>query len=87
MYISKDKDAIEKLDRKIYGLWENQKQNPEVTLIYFEEDSQKPGGRYLTISGKIKKLDPYEETICFQDGTVIALTKIHEIHGDIFEEI
>lgn len=60
---------------------------PEVCITYFVPDKKKQGGEYVTISGKVKKIDVYNQIIIFIDGTRIPINEIIEITGDILNEI
>lgn len=78
------------LDNKldfISDLIEN-KEHPEITVIYFEPDSFKKGGSYKKYSGVVKKIDSAEEQIVFYaengilNGQTIPIMRVKEIHGD-----
>ena len=47
-------------------------QGGAVQLVYFSEDARKEGGRYLTINGRIRKLDEAGRRLIMEDGTIIA---------------
>ena len=76
--IELDEDAKEALDKKLRFLWEN-RVGQQVSVTYFEADSKKEGGAYLSVTGGIKKLNSYERTIMLEDGTVISLDNIMDI--------
>ena len=52
------------------------KNNPKVTITYFQKDTKKDGGKYLTITSNIKKIDPNEQHIILTDKTKIEINKI-----------
>ena len=60
-----------------------QLQSP-VTVTYFQPDSHKEGGQYVTVEGIIKKIDEYEGSIIFTDKRSIQLADVLSIEGDIF---
>ena len=60
-----------------------QLQSP-VTVTYFQPDSHKKGGQYVTVEGIIKKIDEYEGSIIFTDKRSIQLADVLSIEGDIF---
>ena len=76
--IELDEDAKEALDKKLRFLWEN-RVGQQVSVTYFESDSKKEGGAYLSVSGSLKKLNIYERTITLEDGTLISLDNIMDI--------
>ena len=55
------------LKRKNCGrLWlirERLSERPEITFTYFKPDEKKSGGVYLTVTGKVKRIDEYEHQI------------------------
>ncbi len=58
---------------------------PTVSITFFRPDVSKSGGKYSTISGAVKKIDPYERRILFcagndnSDGESISIDDITEI--------
>ena len=78
-----------RLDRKFARIIESlqQGQHPTVTVEYFEADSRKEGGAYLTVTGVVRKLDPAARRIIMQDGTVIPAAEISAMEGEIFGDM
>ena len=56
-----------------------QKEHPIVKVTYFVPDLFKDGGRYETITGTVKRIDPYEKFLIFTDRTTIKITDITDI--------
>ncbi|MBR2042538.1 MAG: hypothetical protein IJ945_09250 [Oscillospiraceae bacterium] len=48
---------IEELNAKLNFIQEHIKERPEVTIIYFQPDEKKEGGEYITVTGKVRRLD------------------------------
>jgi len=44
-------------------------EQPNITDTYFLPDNKKAGGRYVTVSGKVKKLDGMKCAIIMTNGT------------------
>lgn len=74
-----DVGAEAELDAKLREIRENLHQHPQVTITYFRPDSRKSGGAYVTISGKVKKIDEYAQILVLTDNTAIELQKICKI--------
>ena len=55
---------------------------PEISIIYFVPDSKKDGGKYIKISGTIKKIDEYKQLLILDDKTQIPINEIINIVGD-----
>ncbi|MBT9135344.1 MAG: hypothetical protein DDT34_00395 [Firmicutes bacterium] len=73
-------DLNEKLS-KINGQIDEQ---PQVSITYFRPDKKKAGGTYITATGVVKKINPYERTVVMQDATMIPMDDISEIDGAMF---
>lgn len=61
-------------------------QGVPVTVTYFRPDAYKDGGKYVTASGIIKKIDDVEGTIVFSDKRSIRLNDIYSLDGEIFND-
>lgn len=69
----------ELLDRKLHELLEM----PEVeaAFVCFFPDERKDGGSFVTIRGKVKKIDAYSHTVVLTDGREIDIEAIRAIDG------
>ena len=56
-----------------------QKENPMVKVTYFVPDLFKEGGRYETITGTVKRIDPYERLLIFTDKKTVKIGNIMDI--------
>ena len=43
----------------------------QIRIIYFRKDGKKTGGKYLTMTGRIEKIDDYTKTLLFENGCKI----------------
>ena len=59
-------------------------EQPNITVTYFLPDNKKVGGHYVTVSGKVKKLDGVESVIVMTDGTKMPIGDVRMIEGDLF---
>ena len=55
---------------------------PEISVMYFVPDLKKEGGKYIKISGTIKKIDEYKQLLILDDKTQIPISEIISIVGD-----
>lgn len=74
-----DEGGKAELDEKLREIRENIGSMPRVTVTYFREDSRKDGGAYITLTGKVKKIDQYTQTLVFADGSGIDIGSIYAI--------
>ena len=67
------------LDNKLQKIKEKIHTRPLVTFTYFVPDLKKDGGKYITVSGNVKKIDEYNQIIILVDNTEIHILDIIEI--------
>lgn len=67
---------IEELNAKLNFIQEHIKEHPEVTIIYFQPDERKDGGTYITINGKVRRIDEVNRVVVFEDETVIKINQV-----------
>lgn len=79
-------DEYEKsaLDQRILLLQDHLKELPEVIITYFEPDERKSGGKYISKTGAVKKIDAYEKQIVLADRRKISIENILSIEGELF---
>lgn len=79
-------DEYEKaaLDQRILLLQEHLKELPEVTITHFVPDERKDGGKYVSITEAVKKIDTYEKQIVLVDKNKISIENILSIEGELF---
>ena len=69
--IELDENSKEELSLRLQFIREHLTEHPKVTFTYFKPDEKKAGGSYVTVTGKVKKIDMYEHRIALEDGTAI----------------
>ena len=74
--IELDEHAREELDAKLRQIRECGEAHPEITVTYFQKDARKDGGAYVTLTGRVKKIDEYARMISFMDGTAVRIENI-----------
>ncbi len=72
------------LDQKLRIIVERLEDFPQVTIRYFIPDSKKVGGKYVKVSGSVKKVDEYEGVLTMNNDIKIPIEEIIEINGEIF---
>ena len=55
---------------------------PNVVIMYFVPDLKKDGGKYIKISGTVKKIDEYKQLIILDDKTEIPISEIISVNGE-----
>ena len=77
-------DMIEMIDAKLAVIQCHIKEQPNIAVTYFIPDNKKAGGRYVTVSGNVRKLDGVNRAMVFADGTRIPIEDVRMIEGDLF---
>lgn len=77
-------DNQQLLDRKLALLSRSLREQPTVSITYFQPDKKKTGGQYLTVTGVIKCIRDSERVILMADGKCVSIDTIINIDGDIF---
>lgn len=80
-------DEKKRLDYKQQLLQVHIAQHPAVTVKYFLPDERKDGGEYRVLSGNLRGINLHRRTLCFLDGTEIALDDIVELHSSLFSNL
>lgn len=77
--IELDEYEIAVLDEKLHQIKEQLIIQPEITVTYFQPDLRKEGGKYVTITSSVKKMDEYMKALVMEDGTRILIEDIIEL--------
>ena len=85
--IELDEEALTTLDMKYQFLMDALDDEPEVTITYFQPDERKTGGKYVSATGAVKKVDDFERRIIMQDGTKIPMDDVLSIDGELFSSL
>ena len=85
--IELDVEALSALDMKYQLLMEALDEAPEVTITYFQPDERKAGGKYVSATGAVKKVDDFERRITMRDGTRIPMDDVLSIDGELFSSL
>lgn len=81
IYLTDDEKSI--LDEKLQYINSIINNHPLVLIEYFVKDNKKDGGKYLTHTGNIKKIDIINKNVAFKDTTTVNINDI--INVEILE--
>lgn len=82
--IELSEDELTVLARKVNFLMALQDSQP-VNITYFKSDEHKSGGEYVTVRGKVKKIEKPFNLMILEDGRMIRLDAISDISGAVFD--
>ena len=85
--IELDEEALTALNMKLRLLMDALGDAPEITLLVFRPDARKAGGAYLTVTGRVRKVDEYARLMTLQDGTKIPMDDILDMTGALFSPL
>ena len=80
-----EESAIEELERKLRLLGGKEREHPLVAATYFLPDERKEGGAYLTVTGRMERIDAEGRALVFADGNRIPIEnilKLEELPGE-----
>ena len=77
-------DEIDMINAKLAVIQYHIKEQPNIAVTYFIPDDKKAGGRYVTVSGNVRKLDEGNHMMVFADETRIPIEDIRMIEGELF---
>ncbi len=80
-----DNDTAALLNERLHIIIESIKSEPEISLTYFIPDNKKEGGKYVSSTGKVRRVDEIQRFIQFKDETKISIDNLLRIEGKIFE--
>lgn len=76
--LSEDEKA--RLNEKLRRIVNDAGHGDEVEIIYFVPDERKIGGKYVTKTGRVKRIDEDERTVIMEDWEKIRIEEIWEIY-------
>jgi hypothetical protein len=77
-------DEIDMINARLAVIEQHIKEQPSIAVTYFLPDEKKAGGRYVTVSGNVRKLDGIERAIIMADRTKIPIEDVRYIEGELF---
>ncbi len=77
-----DDGLREIINNKLSYINDHIKENIEVSITYFVKDSKKNGGKYITKTGVVKRIDIINEFVKFTDNDIIYMKDVINITGD-----
>lgn len=82
-----DEDAKKLLDEKLQRVLARKEAPGETVFTCFRADERKEGGAYITLKGRVKKIDPCGKTVILTDGTHIPVSEIVDIQDNLHNDI
>ena len=67
------------LNAQIQRIIENIADKPQVEITHFGPDNHKSGGEYVTVTGRVRRVDDSNREIVFVDGMTVAIDDVFVI--------
>ena len=80
-------DEQEILSKRLAYAIDHISERPNLTFTYFIPDTLKDGGRYVTITGVIRKYDALEKTVVLETNEILLIDNILSISGEMIEKL
>lgn len=78
-------DRRMELDQRQAVLLEHIEEQPEVSVTWFRPDERKDGGAYVTVTGRLKKIDEVGRILILLNGTSVPLDDVVRIESECFQ--
>ena len=80
--LTEDEKAV--LDERLRLVMES---DSEAAVTWFQPDTKKRGGAYVTTTGRVKKVDPLQHCLVMEDGAQIPIDSVTAIDSGILQTI
>lgn len=67
------------LDEKLQELQEMIDEQPRAVFTCYQPDERKLGGAYVSVTGRVKRIDGVTRCVLLTDGTVLPISRIYGI--------
>ena len=80
-----DKEQIQTLNNQLNFLISHLSNKFTITITYFQDDKLKDGGKYISQTSFISKIDTYQRYLRLDTGEKIYFKNLYRIDGDCFD--
>ncbi|MBQ9263668.1 MAG: hypothetical protein IJ189_05590 [Clostridia bacterium] len=82
--IETGEEQLAALNEKLHLLQWHLRERPIVRVTCFQKDARKAGGAYITLTGRLKKLDETARQLKLENGAVVDFGDVLELESEIF---
>ena len=82
--IALSEDEKAEISEKLRLLREVEAEHPVVTFVYFVPDGRKEGGKYVSRTAQVKRIDDFKQVILLADGQSISIDDLLEVDCKLF---
>lgn len=77
-------DDLSALNTKLRILADHLEESPKVSFVYFRPDERKAGGSYVSMTGKVRRIDEIAGQIILVSGEKIPIHSVCDIQSEWF---
>lgn len=77
--IDLDEGGKELLDKGLRTLLEKIDTQPAASFTCYRPDDRKQGGAYITVTGRVRRIDPVSRCVFLTDGQALPMDRIFDI--------
>lgn len=77
-------DDLSVLNTKLQILADHLEESPEVSFVYFRPDERKAGGSYVSMTGKVRRIDGIAGQIILVSGEKIPIHSVCDMQSECF---
>ena len=85
-FAEKSEEQIRRISDAIGAVIARLAEKPVVKITYFQPDSLKSGGRYVTVRGRVTKADTYTGCLILDGKVPVFFEQISELENDMSPE-
>lgn len=85
--IDLDEYELNALNERLQLIVDTLGEEHEISITFFQPDTKKAGGEYITVTGEVKKIDVYERLLVMTNGQKIPIEEIIRLEGELFKEV
>ena len=82
--IALSEDEKAEISEKLRLLRDVEAEHPVVTFVYFVPDGRKEGGKYVSRTAQVKRIDDFKQVILLADGQSISIDDLLEVDCKLF---
>jgi hypothetical protein len=79
-------EQLDRLNDALRQLEIHISEEPPISARVFRPDERKSGGSYVRITGRLKRIDPYERTLLLTDGRILRMEYISSLCSPLLKE-
>ena len=72
-------EQADHLNAQIQRIIENTVDKPHIEMTYYVPDNSKSGGEYVTVTGRVRRIDEHNREIVFVEDMTIAIDDVYMI--------